>query len=100
MYFECPDAIRPEDGFVFPSVFFNLDFLLRSQLIDQHEHGLSEDMVSLIPGSDIMQGIRWKWDWLGLVQNYSQRKLTYQQDKLTALAGLARIVAEKTGDRY
>ncbi|CZR60751.1 uncharacterized protein PAC_10647 [Phialocephala subalpina] len=100
IYFECPDAIRSEDGFVFPSVFFNLDFLVRSQLIDQHEHGISKDMISLIPGGDIMQGIRWKWGWLGLVQNYSQRKLTYQQDKLIALAGLARIVAERTGDRY
>lgn len=100
MFFECADAIRSEDGFVFPSVFFSLDLLLRSQLIDHLEHGASKDTLSLIPGGDAMQGIRWKWGWLGLVQNYSQRKLTYQTDKLTALAGLARIVAERTGDRY
>ena len=100
MYFECPDAIHSEDGFVFPGVFFSLDLLIRSQLIDHSEHGVSEDGLSLIRGSDSFQGIRWKQGWLGLVQNYSQRKLTHQQDKLTALAGLARIVAERTGDRY
>jgi hypothetical protein len=102
MYFECNDALRSEDGFTFPSVFFSLDLLLRSQLIDHLEHGIREGTLSLAPGKNptTYRGIRWKWGWIGLVQNYTQRKLTFPQDKLTALAGLARIVAEKTGDRY
>jgi hypothetical protein len=37
--------------------------------------------------------------WKGIVMQYSHRKLTYQKDKLVAIAGLARRFA-KLGDRY
>ncbi|KAI1332175.1 heterokaryon incompatibility protein-domain-containing protein [Xylariaceae sp. FL0255] len=38
--------------------------------------------------------------WYRLVMNYSRRKLTYQDDKLKAIAGLADIYAKQTGYKY
>jgi hypothetical protein len=38
--------------------------------------------------------------WSTLVSRYSNRKLTIARDRLPALAGLARQIAEQTGDRY
>jgi hypothetical protein len=38
--------------------------------------------------------------WLGVVSNYSHRKMTKQSDKLPALSGLAHKVADVTGDLY
>jgi hypothetical protein len=34
------------------------------------------------------------------VENYSKRNLTVNQDKLSAVAGMARVIAEETGDVY
>ena len=42
----------------------------------------------------------WIDAWSTLVERYSERKLTIDRDRLPALAGLARQVAERTGDRY
>jgi len=38
--------------------------------------------------------------WHKLVEEYTVRSLTRDQDKLPALSGLANLVAEKTGDGY
>lgn len=38
--------------------------------------------------------------WYQLVRDYSGRKLTYQRDKLSAIAGLADICAKQTGFQY
>lgn len=38
--------------------------------------------------------------WYQLVSNYSRRELTYQSDKLKAIAGLADIFAKQTGYQY
>lgn len=45
-------------------------------------------------------GIRWHGGWLSLVENYSKRRLSYAEDKLTAIAGVARMITEETGDLY
>jgi hypothetical protein len=42
----------------------------------------------------------WIGAWSTLVTAYSKRKLSVAADKLPALAGLARHIAEHTGDRY
>jgi hypothetical protein len=99
MYFECNHSVHSEDGFTFPSTFFNFEILVESQKLPYSMHGVQE-RVSLVPGFSEAQSIRRKWGWLGLVENYSKRKLTYSQDKLTALAGMARILAAKSNDRY
>ena len=38
--------------------------------------------------------------WTSLVQDYSERALTYPQDKLKAMSSLARLVQRQTGDAY
>jgi hypothetical protein len=43
---------------------------------------------------------RWNCGWLSLVEAYSRRKLTRQEDKLPALSGLARLLAQHTRDTY
>jgi Heterokaryon incompatibility protein (HET) len=43
---------------------------------------------------------RWKHGWLWLVGEYSRRKLTYAADKLSALSGLAGLLAKETKDTY
>jgi hypothetical protein len=42
----------------------------------------------------------WIEPWSTLVERYSNRKLTIASDRLPALAGLARQIADHTGDRY
>ncbi|KAI0850272.1 HET-domain-containing protein [Daldinia vernicosa] len=72
MYFECETCIQSEDGFTFSDIYFGMKRLLDT----------------------------WQGGWLSLVENYTMRNLTVKRDKLTALAGVARAVAEETGDRY
>ena len=43
---------------------------------------------------------RWDGGWLAVVEEYSRRNLTYGKDKLPALAGLARVIANETDDEY
>lgn len=43
---------------------------------------------------------RWFGGWLHQVQDYSTRSLTVEQDKLPALSGVARMLANQTGDSY
>jgi hypothetical protein len=102
MYFECESMLRSEDGFQFQSP-FSLDRLLRTQMIRHEQHGIpKEGGVNCAVGchTDFMGGIRWEGGWIGLIQNYSMRKLTIAADKLPALSGLARIISQRTQDRY
>jgi hypothetical protein len=108
--------------------FATMESLLQGQLIPFRRHGLprnpertksSYDVIHKIsPGmSDyLMAGDdfllhnfetlyynaprigRWKYTWLWLVEEYSRRKLTYPEDKLSALSGLASLLAKETRD--
>jgi len=40
------------------------------------------------------------WDWYDLVENYTTRNLTYLDDKLPAISGLASVMELRTGDKY
>src|SRR5204862_4160395 len=51
--------------------------------------------AGLIPSSD-----HWWRAWIRLVEEYSARDLTRDQDKLPAMAGLARKIAAWSGDTY
>lgn len=103
MYFECDSGIHSEDGFMFLQTNFQYNQLIHTQLINFIEHGVHDNTISLIvarsPGVH-QAAEREKGGWLSLVCDYSQRKLTRQDDKLTTLAGLARLVAQETGDKY
>lgn len=104
MYFECESCMNSEDGFTFGDVFFGMKRILETQRIPHSRHGLSTSAgVSFIVGQDaggMHGGVRWQGGWLSLIENYTMRNLTMQRDKLTALAGVARAVAEETRDLY
>jgi len=38
--------------------------------------------------------------WLAHIADFCQRNLTNEQDKLPALSGIAKFIAQKTGDKY
>lgn len=102
LYFECESGMESEDKFNFNDIFFSLKRLLTTQLIPPHEHGISSSGgISFIVGRNISQsGRRWEGGWISLVENYSHRKLTVEQDKLPAIAGLASVIIAETKDTY
>ncbi|KAI1814779.1 HET-domain-containing protein [Poronia punctata] len=104
MYFECETQLVSEDGFRFPDIFSSMKQLLATQRIPPQEHGLTKASgVSYIPGQypvGPVPGRRWQGGWLSMIENYSRQKLTVDQDKLSAVAGLARVIAEETSDVY
>lgn len=106
MYFECESILRSEDGSSFLDTNFNMKRLLATQLIAFEDHGLPRDSgISFIAGRSagsfpISPIGRWEGGWLMLIEDFSKRKLTKPQDKLPALSGLARAIAQETNDRY
>jgi hypothetical protein len=104
IYFECEDAILSEDGFKFPYLYFSMESLLLTQRCAFEQHGSDTAFgISFVEGKDPVSqnpGLRWKGGWLSLVENYSGRQLSFSKDKLSAVAGVARMLAEKTGDKY
>jgi hypothetical protein len=52
------------------------------------------------PYSNISRYGRWNNGWISLIEAYSKRKLTRPEDKLPALAGLSRMLAQVTRDTY
>lgn len=102
MYFECESTILSEDGFEFPDPPFSMNHMLGTQRIKMEEHGMSKaNGRSFIVGKHVTStGLRWGGGWLSLVEDFSKRCLTIGQDKLPALAGVARVIAEETNDVY
>jgi hypothetical protein len=104
MYFECEDSILSEDGFVFKDLFYSMSKLLHTQRCPFEVHGLRKNsglsfVIGQVPGKK-SPGVRSQGGWLFLVENFTRRKLTYAQDKLSAIAGVARVLAEETNDLY
>ena len=102
LYFECETGMVSEDGFRFPEVRYGLGRLVQKQLIPEAMHGISTaGGMSLIPGVHTSKtGLRWDGGWIGLVENYTRRRLTVEQDKLPAVAGVASALVGATGDKY
>lgn len=104
MYWECERDFLGEDGSVFDPSIFSLNAVLERQCLPNVEHGFtSHGFVSGIEGfSTRMERPRGRWrgGWLDHIQAYSGRHLTYAEDKLPALAGLATLITARTGDEY
>ncbi|KAH8774785.1 heterokaryon incompatibility protein-domain-containing protein [Diaporthe sp. PMI_573] len=104
MYFECENSILSEDGFIFEDLFYSMSKLLHTQRCPFEAHGLQKmSGLSFVVGqvpNEKSPGVRSQGGWLFLVENFTRRKLTYAQDKLPAIAGVARILAEETNDLY
>ena len=104
-YYECETEVRSEDGFQFPDMTFNMATLITTQRIPWAQHGLLKGGgMSFIAGQDAggkgSTGIRWKGGWLSVIEDFSRRRLTKGTDKLPAMAGVARVLAQETGDTY
>jgi len=70
---------------------------VRASSIDGLLEGLIDNSSS--PGTSFSTP-PWIQPWSTLVDRYSRRTLTIASDRLPALAGLARKIADHTGDRY
>jgi len=106
MFYECETQISSEDGWIFPGTFFSMNLLLQTQLRGAAAHGLPRNTsLSLSPGHPANSVTRkphgrWAGGWLSMIENYSRRLLTNPNDKLPALAGVAKAMAEETNDCY
>jgi hypothetical protein len=104
LYWQCNWAYLAEDGCRFDWSVSDFSVLVKRELAPNSECGLDpKGGFSFIEGQPIENTIsrgRWAAGWLYHIQDYSQRKLSFEQDKLPALSGLARMLAEKTGDKY
>jgi len=104
MFWECNESLLAEDGTRFPNTFFTIESILLGQSIPFEYHGLPKEGYFLMVGEALYGNAedygRWNRGWLALVQNYSGRKLTNAEDKLPALAGLAKLISEHTHDVY
>ena len=81
MYWECQYCVLCEDGALMTREFPTMEKVVASRYPSGGDQ----------PRHDI---------WHKLVQEYTGRHLTRDQDKLPALSGLANLMASKTGDRY
>jgi hypothetical protein len=105
MYWECRKCFQAEDGAQFNPLSFNADQLLAQQRLPAKQHGGLKNWISYVEGVNAANATtpshgRWKGGWLSVVEDYSTRSLTYGNDKLPALSGLARFLAQNTGDQY
>lgn len=102
MYWECRYNLVAEDGALFQPSFFSTDLLLDTQKLKFEEHGMQDSGVSLIEGywPGVGSSGRWRGGWLAHIADFCQRNLTNEQDKLPALSGIAKFIAQKTGDKY
>ena len=100
MFWECTHGILSEDGCFFPRVKDGTTVLpgigrlttAAFRTITPYGHKRFETPL-LLSGFESIS-------WREMIAEYSQRNLTVEQDKLSAVAGLARRYAAKTGDQY
>lgn len=103
IYFECEMEMRSECGFRAANTKFSLQHCLDTHRIPLEQHGVEKDRgLSLAPGRGTNLGgsPRQEGGWLSLVEEYSRRQLSVSQDKLSAIAGVARVISEETKDTY
>lgn len=56
-----------------------------------------QQMASILPGQSQLETLR-QWD--RLVRIYTQRQLTYPEDKFPAISGISQLIHKRTGWRY
>jgi len=104
LYIQCKEGIYAQDGAFFPNI-YTISSVIDRQTSNVMPGTSPGRIISTIPGLSAHEpssaaSNRQKAGWPFVVEQYSRRDLTYETDKLPALAGLAREVASKTGDVY
>ncbi|KAF4944326.1 hypothetical protein FSARC_14702 [Fusarium sarcochroum] len=82
---KCPSRYATEDGLIDGPRFIDNGLIQWASLVDQG------------PGKDGKNYLR---HWYEMVTNYSNRNLTYQSDKWSAIAGLTNMFIKQTGYQY
>jgi hypothetical protein len=104
MFWECKECLVAEDGSRFADTFFTVSSIFRGQQIPPSYHGLPKQSKNFSFLDNLYHNVLrygcWDRGWLALVEDYSRRKLTREEDKLPALSGLAKLLAQRTGDGY
>jgi len=100
MYWECKRCFMSEDGTRFDPTTFSLDAVICTHNLNQAPE--DQRYCSFVPEINLPneESGRFKGGWLSIVHDFSKRRLTYPNDKLPALSGLASIIASRTGDTY
>jgi hypothetical protein len=103
-YWECEEYLLGEDGSSFENIPFKMGTLIASQHLLLSEHGMSRSQsVNFIErywgDRDAPHG-RWDCGWLSHMQNFCERSLSVETDKLPALSGIARLITERTHNTY
>ncbi|KAK5699435.1 hypothetical protein LTR17_023245 [Elasticomyces elasticus] len=105
MYWECNECMSGEDGSQSDPKLYSMEMVIQGQRLSHSDCGHPTDS----PGLNLIEGYapfdqtsrgRWRGGWLKHIENYSGRKLTYESDKVVAVAGLAKQLTTATGDVY
>jgi len=101
MYWECSKCMLAEDGGVFPRTFPSLGLLTAYATPSSSSSEETLPWFEISPRIAYSPTTAWASEiWLCMVEQYTARKLTKEEDKLPALSGLARRMANITNDSY
>lgn len=104
MYFECQCGLQSEDGFHMPNTnHFNFPRLLQKERCSGADFDSTGSQgPSYVRGSSprTRNRPRSQGGWLSLIEDYSRRQFTGPAEKLAAIAGAARLLAEHGKDEY
>jgi len=99
IYWECNRCYIAEEGCRFRDMHFNVDSLVAGECLLPLQPQPSN--ISLFEGLILRSTCgRRVIGWPAMVEKYSRRKLTYADDKMSALSGLASAVFSRTRDSY
>lgn len=105
MYWECRGEFVSEDGSQFQPQTHDIDRTLYGQSLDYSECGLdwSQKYMSSVesyPASTTIRSGRRLSGWLQHVEDFCSRQITFENDRLPALAGLAKRIQDSSDDMY
>jgi hypothetical protein len=109
LFWECPQLMLAEDGTVLTGNYADIEELIAREIIPDTERtpcGVyfprPKDGSTLRAGKRTLPSLRGSWfrGWIDVVEEYSRRFTCDSDDRLSALSGLARRIAERTGNTY
>ena len=93
IFWECSEMAASEDGDCIPREGDRLDLIAKTAAIEMSICKITGRSPGEITDTNY-------FDWYETVKGYTRRSITKPVDRLPALAGLAKALAERTGDEY
>ena len=97
-YFECQGGLTSQDGLEMPIRFYRANAHINSDEMDRPLHRMVYEESKLWSGVDPHRSPISRW--LALLSEYGRRRLTYAEDKLPAISGVAKDFAALLDDDY